>query len=120
METRCLFVHKLQPGQVVRGRVSRLEDYGAFVAFGPGLGTSEWARDIYALVSELELPAVWDADALNLLAESPRQRDDWILTPHPGEAGRLLAVSNRPPPDGSWHERSVVLEKVRESSWDGY
>jgi NAD(P)H-hydrate epimerase len=36
-------------------------------------------------------PLVVDADALNLLAESEvRARDDWILTPHPGEAARLL------------------------------
>jgi NAD(P)H-hydrate epimerase len=35
---------------------------------------------------------VVDADALNLLAhdEIPKQRDNWILTPHPGEASRLL------------------------------
>lgn len=32
-----------------------------------------------------------DADALNLLAESPRHGDNWILTPHPGEAARLLS-----------------------------
>ena len=37
-----------------------------------------------------EGPLVLDADALNLLAAEPRQRTDWILTPHPGEAGRLL------------------------------
>jgi len=33
---------------------------------------------------------VVDADALNLLAQDPMRRDDWILTPHPGEAARLL------------------------------
>jgi NAD(P)H-hydrate epimerase len=36
---------------------------------------------------------VLDADALNLLAYEPMQRDDWILTPHPGEAARLLNLS---------------------------
>jgi ADP-dependent NAD(P)H-hydrate dehydratase / NAD(P)H-hydrate epimerase len=37
---------------------------------------------------------VVDADALNLLATDGTQpRGDWILTPHPGEAGRLLGVS---------------------------
>jgi NAD(P)H-hydrate epimerase len=35
---------------------------------------------------------VLDADALNLLAEDPLHRDNWILTPHPGEAARLLGV----------------------------
>lgn len=60
------------------------------IAFGPGLGTSEWARALYGVVSELELPAVWDADALNLLAETPAKNERRIITPHPGEAGRLL------------------------------
>jgi NAD(P)H-hydrate epimerase len=35
-------------------------------------------------------PLVVDADALNLLAARPRRREDWVLTPHPGEAARLL------------------------------
>jgi NAD(P)H-hydrate epimerase len=34
-----------------------------------------------------------DADALNLLAHKPAHRDDWVLTPHPGEAARLLGCS---------------------------
>lgn len=60
------------------------------IAFGPGLGTSEWARQLHAAVSKLELPSVWDADALNLLAESPARSERRIITPHPGEAGRLI------------------------------
>ena len=40
------------------------------------------------------LPLVVDADALNLLATEPRQRDNWVLTPHPGEAARLLGVTH--------------------------
>ena len=39
------------------------------------------------------LPLVVDADGLNLLAESPVKRGRWILTPHPGEAARLLESS---------------------------
>ncbi len=41
---------------------------------------------------------VLDADALTLLAEKPRHRDDWILTPHPGEAARLLGTDSRRDP----------------------
>ena len=40
-----------------------------------------------------ELPLVVDADALNLLADAGASRENWVLTPHPGEAGRLLATS---------------------------
>ena len=34
-----------------------------------------------------------DADALNLLAQESATRDNWILTPHPAEAARLLGVT---------------------------
>ena len=63
------------------------------VAFGPGLGQSDWARALYARVATLSRPTVWDADALNLLAEQPQPADSRVITPHPGEAGRLLGVS---------------------------
>ena len=60
------------------------------VAFGPGLGQSDWARELYEAVVESELPAVWDADALNLLAATPDVAEMRIITPHPGEAATLL------------------------------
>lgn len=60
------------------------------VAVGPGLGTGEWGRGLLERVLAADRPLVVDADALNLLADTPRRRDDWVLTPHPGEAGRLL------------------------------
>ncbi|MBU6421457.1 MAG: NAD(P)H-hydrate dehydratase [Gammaproteobacteria bacterium] len=60
------------------------------VAIGPGLGQSDWARILLARVLDTPLPLVVDADALNLLAAHPLTRGQWILTPHPGEAGRLL------------------------------
>lgn len=64
------------------------------VALGPGLGQDAWARALLAAVLATPLPLVLDADALNLLADSPSQRHNWILTPHPGEAGRLLGSSS--------------------------
>jgi len=63
------------------------------LAIGPGLGTGDWARRIWAQVRSAEIPAVVDADALNLLAASPgKLPGNWIITPHPGEAARLLGV----------------------------
>ncbi len=62
------------------------------VAIGPGLGQATWAQQLLASVLETGIPKVVDADALNLLAREPWERGDWILTPHPGEAARLLAV----------------------------
>lgn len=63
------------------------------LAVGPGLGQDDWGRGLLDAALGTGLPCVLDADALNLLAAAPRRRDDWILTPHPGEAGRLLACT---------------------------
>jgi NAD(P)H-hydrate epimerase len=60
------------------------------IALGPGLGRGAWGRSLFERAMASGLPLVIDADGLNLLAAAPAQRDDWILTPHPGEAARLL------------------------------
>lgn len=60
------------------------------LALGPGLGQSAWSRRLWQAALALGIPTVVDADALNLLAADPVRRDDWVLTPHPGEAARLL------------------------------
>jgi ADP-dependent NAD(P)H-hydrate dehydratase / NAD(P)H-hydrate epimerase len=84
-----------RPELMCRG-VERIEEITALIdradvlAVGPGLGQDEWASSMLEAVLTSDKPAVIDADALNLLARSPRMRSQWILTPHPGEAGRLL------------------------------
>lgn len=62
------------------------------IAIGPGLGRDGWAQRLWTQVRQVEgTPVVADADALNLLAASPAKLPaHWILTPHPGEAARLL------------------------------
>ena len=60
------------------------------IALGPGLGRGAWSQTMFDAVMQSELPMVIDADALNILGESDVRRPDWILTPHPGEAARLL------------------------------
>ena len=72
-------------------------DLDAIVA-GPGLGQSERAETLLGAALASELPCVLDADALNLIAENEdlrkacaRRKADTLLTPHPAEAGRLLA-----------------------------
>jgi ADP-dependent NAD(P)H-hydrate dehydratase / NAD(P)H-hydrate epimerase len=60
------------------------------VALGPGLGQDEWAQTMFRTALANDRRAVIDADALNLLAQSPCTKAHWILTPHPGEAARLL------------------------------
>lgn len=63
------------------------------LVIGAGLGQDKWARMLLNHVLAAPQPKVVDADALNLLAKNPSERTDWILTPHPGEASRLLHCS---------------------------
>ena len=63
------------------------------IVAGPGLGQSAWAHALMPVVLESRLPRVLDADALNFLANDPAYCDNCVLTPHPGEAGRLLKLS---------------------------
>ncbi|MDX1514664.1 MAG: NAD(P)H-hydrate dehydratase, partial [Gammaproteobacteria bacterium] len=61
------------------------------VVAGPGLGRSEWSQELLGAVLEAGKPTVLDADALNLVAElKPSLPASAVMTPHPGEAGRLL------------------------------
>ncbi len=67
------------------------------LAIGPGLGTEdETVRLVKSLYDQAEAPAVVDADALNALAGSlPHTNKVRILTPHPGEMGRLTGKSTK-------------------------
>ncbi|KFZ37534.1 carbohydrate kinase [Shewanella mangrovi] len=62
------------------------------LVLGPGLGKQDWGYNLFKAVGLSDKPMVLDADALNLLSQEPRRETRWVLTPHPGEAARLLAV----------------------------
>ncbi|MGH8457445.1 MAG: NAD(P)H-hydrate dehydratase [Stenotrophobium sp.] len=81
------------------------------IAIGPGLGQDAWSRRLLARVLECAAPLVVDADALNLLAREPLHRSGWILTPHPGEAARLLNIRTA----DVQHDRAGAAAKLRES-----
>lgn len=70
------------------------------LAIGPGLGRGARAHILLEAALPAPCPLVLDADALNLLADDPelakqaaRRTHPTLLTPHPGEAARLLGVS---------------------------
>ncbi|ALQ94322.1 bifunctional ADP-dependent NAD(P)H-hydrate dehydratase/NAD(P)H-hydrate epimerase [Xylella fastidiosa] len=64
------------------------------VALGPGLGQDPWGQALLAATLDSGCALVIDADALNVLAAAPRPLPPGaILTPHPGEAGRLLGCT---------------------------
>lgn len=66
------------------------------VVVGPGLGQSAWSEQLLYFALQNSLAKILDADALNLIAmekwDLPEHRR-WIMTPHPGEASRLLGCS---------------------------
>jgi NAD(P)H-hydrate epimerase len=81
--------HALESGKDLQPMLEK----ASVVAVGPGLGRGDWAKSCWRRLIGVEMPMVVDADALTWLAEEPEHRENWILTPHPGEAGRLLGVS---------------------------
>jgi NAD(P)H-hydrate epimerase len=68
-----------------------LLDRASVIALGPGLGQSDWSRKLWRTALDSHKPAVVDADALNLLAaQAATLSPGSVITPHPGEAARLL------------------------------
>lgn len=77
---------------------AREHKQNSVLTVGPGLGTSPETRDFFSgILDSWHGPMVIDADGLNLLADSLLQkvqgREDCILTPHPGEMGRLTGTN---------------------------
>ncbi|PHS73833.1 MAG: NAD(P)H-hydrate dehydratase [Cycloclasticus sp.] len=73
--------------------LKRLINRSTVLAIGPGLGQTKWSYKVFETALESPLPIVVDADGLNLLAKEPRVNNNWILTPHPAEAARLLTCT---------------------------
>jgi NAD(P)H-hydrate epimerase len=98
-----------RPELMVKGVTSgqELEPYlqgPTLIVIGPGLGRSPWSEQMLQKAIASGLPMVVDADALNILSEgrvgakasvaTDADTSRWVLTPHPGEAARLLGCSN--------------------------
>ena len=101
----CAATLARRPEVMVRG-VSEGEGIGdllgacTVIAVGPGLGRGSWGRALLTEALVAGKPLVIDADALNLIAEGGRDVPATsVMTPHPGEASRLLGggrVTDRP------------------------
>jgi NAD(P)H-hydrate epimerase len=68
------------------------------LVIGPGLGRSSWSEQMLQKAMATDLPLVVDADALNILADGRVVSDfssrSWVITPHSGEAARLLGITS--------------------------
>ena len=87
-----LMVHGVDGPQALAPLLER----ASVLALGPGLGQGAWGHALWLTALDANKPLVLDADGLNLLAREPRRfTAPTVMTPHPGEAARLLGVSTR-------------------------
>ena len=68
------------------------------VVLGPGLGTAAWSEQLLQRALDTKILTVIDADALNIISSekvkiSREHAENCVITPHPGEAARLLNIS---------------------------
>ncbi|MDD6155348.1 MAG: NAD(P)H-hydrate dehydratase [Eubacteriales bacterium] len=89
---------KAGPGTAnIEGADFRKKSYDS-IAFGPGMGTSDESKEQLAFIlKDFSGPLVIDADGLNCLAQEPelrrllnKYRGNAVITPHAGEAARLI------------------------------
>lgn len=79
--------------------IERQLEAASVIVIGPGLGRSSWGESLFRQAFAAGKPMVIDADGLHwlaaVIAETPnaKQRGQWVLTPHPGEAARLLQTT---------------------------
>lgn len=89
------------------------------VALGPGLGQSDWSVSVFAEVlaaaAASNMAIVIDADGLNLLAEYPQTTlpEQVVLTPHPGEAARLLGLTNQAIESDRYAAAKAIADKFQ-------
>lgn len=82
-----LMAHGVDGPQALEPLLAR----ASVLALGPGLGQGAWSHALWLTALDSGKPLVLDADGLNLLAREPRRfAQPAVLTPHPGEAARLL------------------------------
>ncbi len=90
-----IMAHGVSSGQDLQPLLAKAD----VIAIGPGLGQSSWGQQMLQQVMLTDKPLVLDADALNLLAQRRIGHNlanrISVMTPHPGEAARLLNVSTQ-------------------------
>lgn len=108
-------------------KIQTLLSLSHVVVLGPGMGLHPDARSfIETLLSSVSVPIVLDADGLNLVSNNPsilsRIKSEIIVTPHPGEMGRLVGKSAKEVQEDRFgissgfaksHQVTVVLKGAR-------
>lgn len=70
-----------------------LLERATIIVIGPGLGRSAWSESLFKMAIAANKQMLIDADGLYWLADYHLANNKWIITPHPGEAAKLLSTS---------------------------
>jgi hydroxyethylthiazole kinase-like uncharacterized protein yjeF len=110
-----------QPELMVHGiektaDLDALLEHATVVVIGPGLGQGAWSGQLLQRCKNHKTPFVIDADALNLVARYPSLMPvaDAVLTPHTGEARRLLDSSDPMSPSRQVTDRFIAAATLLE------
>jgi NAD(P)H-hydrate epimerase len=102
--------HAVEDADALRILADRVD----VIAIGPGLGKGAWAQVLLEAALAAGKPVVVDADALNLLASHPHKLPTGsILTPHPGEAARLLGCDTSQVQSDRYRAVHDMVERYR-------
>lgn len=109
-------INSNRPELIVKGinegrELAPLLSQADVIAVGPGLGQSSWAHSVLCAILDSSLPKVIDADALNLIAMDPCRDENWILTPHPGEAATLLGEDSHEIQQGRFSSAKEIVDR---------
>jgi NAD(P)H-hydrate epimerase len=74
-------------------QITALLENASTLVLGPGLINDDWSQTMLDIALKSSLPMVLDAGAFYAIHYKKLHRQNWILTPHPGEAARLLDCS---------------------------
>lgn len=90
------FPEVMSAGVSSANQLYALIEPASVLVVGPGLGQQGWGRSLLSAAANASRAQVWDADALNQLATGAVQLPaDSVITPHPGEAARLLGIDTK-------------------------
>jgi NAD(P)H-hydrate epimerase len=89
---------EIDPSNLQPDQLRRITERATVIAMGPGMGAEPEAF-VLGILEKTKLPLVLDADALNILSKHLDKLDGSkrtvVLTPHPGEMGRLAGISTK-------------------------
>ncbi|MDA8561505.1 NAD(P)H-hydrate dehydratase [Gammaproteobacteria bacterium] len=89
--------------------LNSLLETASVIVLGPGMGITSWGKKLFTIVLKQKKPLIIDADGLNILATQSIKRSNWIITPHPGEASKLLKLTK----DIIQNDRVKAVQKLQ-------